>query len=41
MDSVKRSLNERGMSVEQGRMIVRDKSEWRARVCLGYTPLGR
>ena len=28
----KRALNERGMSVEQGRMIVHHKSEWRAMV---------
>ena len=27
MDSVKRALNENGKSVEQGRMIVHDKSE--------------
>ena len=36
MDSVKRAVNGRGMSVEQGRMIVRDRSEWRALVCI-YT----
>ena len=30
MDGVKRILNERGMSVKQGRMIVHDRSEWRA-----------
>ena len=30
MDGVKRALNEREMSVEQGRMIVCDRSEWRA-----------
>ena len=30
MDGVTRALNERGMSVEQGRMIVRDRSEWKA-----------
>ena len=30
MDGVKRALNEGGMSVEQGRMIVQDISEWRA-----------
>ena len=27
IDDVKRQLNERGMFVEQGRMIVRDRSE--------------
>ncbi len=30
IDSVKRVLGARGMSVEQGRMLVRDKNEWRA-----------
>ncbi len=30
MDSVKRALGARGMSVEQGRMLVRDRNEWRA-----------
>ena len=30
IDSVKRVLHEREMSVEQGRTIVRDKNEWRA-----------
>ena len=30
MDSLKIALNERRMSVEQGRMIVCDRSEWRA-----------
>ena len=30
MDGVKRALDERGMSVERGRMIVRDRSNWRA-----------
>ena len=30
MDDVQRELNERGMSVQQGRMIVRYRSEWRA-----------
>ncbi len=30
MDSVKRALGARGMSVEQGRMFVRDRNEWRA-----------
>ena len=30
MDGVKISLNERGMSVEQGRIIECDRSEWRA-----------
>ena len=29
-DGVNRALNERGMSVGQGRMIVCDRSEWRA-----------
>ena len=32
MDCLKRELSERGMSVEQGRMIVHDRSEWRAMV---------
>ncbi len=30
MDSVKRALGARGMSVEQGRIVVRDRNEWRA-----------
>ena len=30
MDGVKRALNERGMSVEPGRMIIHFISEWRA-----------
>ncbi len=30
MDNVKRVLGARGMSVEQGRMVVRDRNEWRA-----------
>ena len=30
MDGVKRVLNERRMSVEQRRIIVHNKSEWRA-----------
>ena len=30
MDSVKRALDARGLSVAQGRMIVRDRNEWRA-----------
>ena len=30
MDGLKRVLNERGISVEQGRMIVHDRSEWTA-----------
>ncbi len=30
MDNVKRALGARGMSVEQGRMLVRDRNEWRA-----------
>ena len=29
IDGVIRALNERGMSVEQGRMIVCDRSKWR------------
>ena len=29
-DGVKRTLNERGMSVRQARMIVRDKIEWKS-----------
>ena len=32
MNGVKRALNQRGMSVEQGRMIVHDRSESRAMV---------
>ena len=32
MDSVKRVLDERGMSAEQGRMIMCDRSEWKALV---------
>ena len=32
MNSVKKALNEREMSVDQGRMIVHDRSEWRAAV---------
>ena len=32
MDGVKRALNERVMSVEQGRMIVRDRSQGRGEV---------
>ena len=32
MDGVKRLLNERGMFVAQGRMIVLDRSKWRALV---------
>ncbi len=28
--SVKRALGARGMSVEQGRVVVRDRNEWRA-----------
>ena len=32
MDSVKRALIKRGMCVEHGRMIVHDRSEWRAAV---------
>ncbi len=30
MDSVKRALGARGMSVEQGRIVVCDRNEWRA-----------
>ena len=30
MNNVKRAFNKRRQSVEQGRMIVRDRSEWRA-----------
>ena len=30
MDGVKRECKEKGMSVEQARMIVRDRCEWRA-----------
>ncbi len=30
LDSVKRALGARGMSVEQGRVDVRDRNEWRA-----------
>ncbi len=30
MDSVKRALGARGMSVEQGRVLVCDRNEWRA-----------
>ncbi len=30
MDSVKRALGVKGMFVEQGRMLVRDRNEWRA-----------
>lgn len=30
MDSVEGDLNERGLSVEQGRMIVGNKYEWRS-----------
>ncbi len=29
LDSVKRVLGTRGMSVEQGRVLVRDRNEWR------------
>ena len=28
IDGVKRALNKRGISVEQGRMILYDRSEW-------------
>ena len=30
IDSVKRVVDARGMSVEQGRVVVRDRNEWRA-----------
>ncbi len=30
MDSVKRASGARGMSVEQGRVLVRNRNEWRA-----------
>ncbi len=30
LNSVKRALGARGMSVEQGRVVVRDRNEWRA-----------
>ncbi len=30
LDHVKRALGARGMSVEQGRVLVRDRNEWRA-----------
>ncbi len=30
LDSVKRVLGARGMSVEQGRVVVHDRNEWRA-----------
>ena len=30
MDSVKRALDVRGMSVEQGRVVAHDRDEWRA-----------
>ncbi len=30
LDSVKRALGARGVSVEQGRMLVHDRNEWRA-----------
>ncbi len=30
LDSVKRVLGVRGMSVEQGRLLVHDRNEWRA-----------
>ncbi len=30
LDSVKRVLGAKGMSVEQERVVVRDRSEWRA-----------
>ena len=30
MESVKRALNERGMFVEQGMVVICDRCEWRA-----------
>ena len=30
IDGVKRALDARGMSVEQGRVVVRDRNGWRA-----------
>ncbi len=30
LDSVKRALGARGISVEQGRVLVRDRNEWKA-----------
>ncbi len=30
LDSVKRTLGARGMSVEKGSVVVRDRNEWRA-----------
>ncbi len=30
LDNVKRALVARGMSVEQGRVVVHDRNEWRA-----------
>ncbi len=30
LDSVKRALGEKGTSVEQGRVLVRDRNQWRA-----------
>jgi len=30
MDGVKRALDARGMSVEQGRVVARDRDEWKA-----------
>ncbi len=30
LDSVKRALGARGMSVEHGRVLVRDRNEWKA-----------
>ncbi len=30
LNSVKRALGARGMSVEQGRVLVHDRNEWRA-----------
>ena len=30
IDGVKRALDPRGISVEQGRVVVRDRNEWKA-----------
>ena len=40
MDGVKRALSARGMSAEQGWMIVHDKSEWRVVVSEALTTCG-
>ncbi len=39
MDSEKRALGARGMSVEQGRVLVCDRNEWRAIVNVGMFDL--